>query len=115
MSLYNTKEFKLLQSKWYAKLAEEGFDDIEDKNEMLKQPNRRTIAWKNRDVIRDFYDSVNDFLRNNKKLSKKHRNVLELWAKGIYLVKIAEQFSIPLITVKSIVRKYKRLILSGQT
>jgi hypothetical protein len=36
-SLYNSKEFKKLQSKWYKKLADAGFEDIEQEDGNLKR------------------------------------------------------------------------------
>lgn len=38
--IYNTKEFKELQAKWYKKLRESGFNDIEKNEFVLLEPTK---------------------------------------------------------------------------
>ncbi len=112
MSVYNSKEFKKLQISWYKKLKEEGFENLEDVNENLYYPNLRTIAWRNRDSIREFFFKLDDYLHKVKGIPRKHRNVLKKWSEGIYLVEISKELKIPLPTCKQIVGKYKKIIIN---
>lgn len=111
MNSFDSKEFRKLQAKWYKKLEKSGFDDIEDINGHCRSPDRRTISWKNRDAIRDFYMNLDGFLHEMESVPRRDKRVLKLWTKGTYLVDIAKKTGLSIITVKRIVYKYKEFVL----
>lgn len=111
--MYNLtkKELEELTKEWYNKLKKLGFNDIEGKNEVLFQPNRRTIAWLNRDRIRDFFFCLDAYLQTEKDLPMRHRKILEMWTEGIYHVDIAKKLEISVSTVELTLIKYKPIII----
>lgn len=114
MPSYESKEFKKLQSRWYKKLKAAGFVDLEDKYENLYSPDTRTIAWRNKDAILQFFLKLDSYLTETKRLPKNHRKILKLWSSGMYQSDISKKTHIPLITVKLIIAKYKRKLLAVQ-
>lgn len=110
MKFYQRPEFLSLNKKWNQKLANSGFDDIEDKNENLKNPNIRTQSWDNRDQILEFYLALDEFLNLNE-IPGKHRKVLEMYSQGIYLKEISVKVSMSYAWVRLIVEKYKYQVL----
>lgn len=113
MKFFQTKEFIELQEKWYSKLKETGFDDIEPKGKVRRVINPRTIAFDNKEKITEFFDKVNTYL-NEVKIPPLHRQILSLYAQGmrfkgpkgmIHKVKRSDR------VVRGIVKKYKLLIL----
>lgn len=114
MGTYNSKEFKKTQLDWYKKLKSSGFKDIEDKHENLYQPNLRTIAWQNRDLIREFFFSLDDYLNTTKNLPPKHRRILRLWSSGMHLIDISRKTKISIAVINRVVCKYKKIVLSYQ-
>ncbi len=117
MSRYNTKEFKQLREHWYKKLADEGFDDLERSSQtgrysdILKTPDKRTVAWQNQLVIRDFYLALDTYL-TTAEIPERDRRILELWSEGTYLIDIARQSNLSYKTIKNIIAKYKAIIIS---
>jgi DNA-binding NarL/FixJ family response regulator len=106
---YKTKEFKNLQSKWYAKLAKEGFKDQEDAKENLIQQDRRTIAFDNRDMLRDFFLSLSAYLVHNR-VPTRDRKILELFSQGIHIKGkngIVEKTGWSDKTVRNVIKSYK--------
>lgn len=108
---YKTSQFVQLQSEWDEKLRQSGFVDIEDDYGMLRTPDSRTVSFKNREKIRDFFAEVGHFVSHNVDLPEREKRVLTLYAEGVYLVKIAEEIRMSLNTVKNIIYKYKRIIM----
>ncbi len=109
-SPFRSQKFKELQSQWYKKLDEVGFNDIENKKEKLKEYDRRTIAFDNRDVIRDAFIRLDHFITNSSNIPQLHRQILELYSDGKYLGEIAQQVNCSRSKIKLVVYHYKKLI-----
>jgi len=65
---YATKSFKTQNDEWRAKLKESGFEDIECSRGHLKQHDRRTIAFQNRDTIAAFFSRLGEYLNEKKEV-----------------------------------------------
>ena len=111
MNNFKSKEFKELQTKWYKKLKDDGFNDLEDRYGNLFQHNLRTIAWRNHDAIREFFFSLDEYL-NITIVPDRDRTVLALWSDGMYLVDITKITEIPYPTIKKIIYKYRQIVLN---
>ncbi len=107
-------DFEKLKVKWYKKLADSGFKDIEYSNGSLYQHNLRTIGWDNRDRIRDFFLKLDSYLANSPDIPFKHKKLLMLWSKGKSFTYIAENVELSVSHVKKLVSNYKQLIVSGE-
>jgi hypothetical protein len=114
---WKSAHFQELQDKWYDKLKTNGFKDIETKGERLIEPDRRTIAFENRDEIAEFFRRLDHYLSNNS-LPKRERRILELYSQGIkvksiHTVAITNKVNLSDRTVRRIITKHKRIILKG--
>lgn len=110
---YETPEFKKINTEWKAKLKTSEFEDIERADGSLKDLNRRTISFDNRDQIRDFFLKLSEYLQYTK-LSKDHRQILSLYAEGVHIRgpnSITEQTGWSDKTVRIIISKHKKIIL----
>lgn len=112
MNKYKTTEFIILKEKWYKTLKASNFNDLEDKYENLYNPDIRTIAWKNKDAIREFFLSLDSYLENEARIPHKHWIVLKNWSAGMYLIDIVKCTGIPSRTIDKIISKYKKFILN---
>lgn len=110
---FDKNPFKRLQAKWYRRLAEAGFEDIECRSGYLKQPNRRTIAFTHREKHEEFFSSLGHYLATKKTIPSPHRRILELYAQGIVMVEISKQVGLSYTTVKRAVQRYRRIVLKG--
>jgi DNA-binding NarL/FixJ family response regulator len=107
-------QLRELKKKWELKLKESGFKDIETSLGRLKQPNTRTIAFENRDLILDFFLKLDHYLSsdNSRRIPDRDRLILELFSQGKKLRDIAQQIQASESTVRNTVRVYKTVIIS---
>jgi len=106
-------DYESQRKKWYKKLEKSGFEDIEDKSGNLKQYDRRTIAFDNREKIQAFFLKLDSYLTNTKDIPPKHRKVLELYSAGVHVKGkhgIAKRTRVPVRTINSWLKKYKEII-----
>jgi len=97
MSNYSSKEFKELQQFWYNKLAESGFNDIEDfrieygnqSNDHLKRSCKDLARKYNQDTFQHFADCRN-FLCHGYFSSKIDKFIFKMYTEGLSLRQIAE-------------------------
>jgi len=112
---YDSPEFKALDAEWKKKLADSGFEDLEDAQENLTAPNNRTVAFQNRDLILDFFVKLDHYLTNTKdKIKPEHRKILELYAKGTYVSGkngIIEQTGYSKRGIEYVIARYKKIVL----
>lgn len=111
MNSYNTKSFKKLKQNWYKQLKDSGFKDLESHKGNLYQPNLRTIRWRNQDLVKDFFFTLDNFLEHDARISHREWLVLQNWTKGVYLIDISRKTHIPIITVNRIVKKYRIFVI----
>jgi len=105
-------EFLKLQSHWYELLRQQGFKDIEDKKGRLKQKDKRTIAYQNKDSIEAFFTELGFYLSEHLEIPKLDREILELYAQGIYIIHIADEVNKSRWKVIQVIKKYKKIILN---
>lgn len=105
-----SQQLRELKKEWYRRLQTEGFVDIEDSKHRLKSKDRRTIAFENRDQIRDFFLDLDAFITNSPDLNPLHRQILELYSSGTYVKYIALTVNKSLARVKQIIGHYKTIV-----
>lgn len=113
MNLFRTQEFLTLKEYWDLKLKESGFEDIE-KNGQLKQKNRSTIAFQNRDKIIAFFDKLLSYLNESTDIPDLDRKILSLYAEGIRIQGkngIIQKVDRSDSFIRNTIRRYKILIL----
>lgn len=113
MKFYESKVFKALQDEWSKKLKESGFEDIENSKEGLKQHERRTISFQNRDIIENFFTDLGHYISTHK-LPIKDRSILELYIKGTRITGkngIIDQLGWSRRTIHYTIAKYKKIVL----
>jgi len=108
--LRKSPEFLALKAKWYQKLADSGFVDIEDDKENLKIYDRRTIAFTNRERISRFFIELEHYVEEHPEIPERERITLILYGQGIYMKKIAEYVSRHYVYVWNVIKKYKKII-----
>ena len=111
-SPFRQQTFKDLQSQWYKKLKQNGFNDIENSKEEISSINRRTARFDDRDLVLSFFISVDHFITENPDLPKLHRQILVHYSDGIKLIEIAPKVKKSVIRVKQIISRYRKIILS---
>ncbi len=101
-----------LKQHWYDILKKHGFYDIEDKYLRLKQPDKRTQAFENRDLVLSFFLCLDSYLNERKDLLPLHRQILELYAGGAKVKKIAKEVDLSYSHTRAIIRVHKKVLLS---
>lgn len=112
---YQTNDFKRLEAQWKKKLEKSGFEDIEDAHGRLKENDRRTQAWDNKERIHTFFRMLDAFLLEHPELPKKQRAILELYAQGIYIKEISKRVGCCRSVVHRTIRKVTAIIQSKDT
>lgn len=113
MSRFNSKEFKAELAHWRKKLKTKGFKDIEDEKGFLKGPNRRTVAFDNRDSIRHWFLTLDCLMNHYKGMPRFERQVMEYYTKGISIVEIAKKMpKVSRTRIKDCIKRYKHLVLA---
>lgn len=96
MSFYKSEKFKQEKSKWYAKLKEQGFEDIEeehDEEDILKTwdstqfRRRRTQAYAEEN--KEYYRVCSIFLHLHKFKDEREHRIWSLHCSGLSVRKIA--------------------------
>ncbi len=104
---YQTIEFRQLQTEWKAKLAQEGFKDAEYPSGKLRDHDRRTIAFENRERIADFFRQLDDFITHSQVLSDHERTILSFYSDGKRVREICKLVDRSYTHVRNIIRKYR--------
>jgi len=100
-----------LQRKWKQRLADSGFEDIEDSKGNLKQPNQRTAGFETRDCTLEFYQLLAHYLQTAE-LTRLERRILELHSKGIPAnPKIALEVFRSESYVRDVIHRHRKIIL----
>lgn len=109
---FNSKDFKALEREWMDRLAGSGFEDIETPKGQIKDGNRRTVAFDNRDRLRDFFLILDHFLTAYPDMPRHERRVMELHSTGAKLRVIAHETRLTFINVRRIIRRYRGIVLA---
>lgn len=103
------KDLNKLKDHWYKILKQDGFNDIEDKRQNLKQYDRRTQSFDDRQDIMDFFLRIDHYLAVTE-VSPLERKILELYTRGVYVKDIALQINRSRQTVHRIIAIYKNIV-----
>lgn len=101
--------FKSLKDQWYKILKDHGFKDIEDKHGNVKDYNRRTQRFDDREQVLTFFRKLDQMLANEW-VPSKDRSILSLYTQGLPLKDIVQRSGYGLTTVKSCIKKYKSIL-----
>ncbi len=100
MSQYNSKEFIQLQTEWYKKLAQSGFEDAEDFSAEYGNYNNPYITRSCKDLAKKYnketfqhYQYCRDFLSSGRFASKTDETIWAFYTSGDSLRTIAEKLS----------------------
>jgi hypothetical protein len=114
MKQFSNKEFKELENQWYSKLAETGFEDIED----TKDKYRKLKRWHGADFKRirptrlknqqKFYEMAWTLLHTKTFKDKNYKKIWHLFCEGFPIRKIAAHMGIPKSTVHWIIGKISK-------
>lgn len=111
---WESKDFKALNAEWQTKLQDAGFQDHEDKKERLKQYDRRTIAFENRERIKEFFLELDSYITNTPDIPLEHKYILELFSCGVHVQGeqgIAKRANRSRDWVHKVISHYKKLLL----
>lgn len=130
---WRTNEFKALRAKWYAKLAEKGFKDIEYTNidklkytEWEKVRSRQTAhqAFSKKENIKhriteiesvtEYYQAASKFLYDYKWESRLHKAIWLRHSQGIDVTSIAEELGLTYEKTRRIVEKHRDIMLGDR-
>ena len=99
-SQFKTKEFAKLQKKWYSKLAEEGFSDIERQDKVGKASERlKTDVLENVmhdytveqfNIKKEYYVLAGQFLYDHKFKTQTEKKIWKMHSEGIGIRDIAK-------------------------
>ena len=114
-SPYDSKDFKALKKQWYKKAADSGFKDLEDDKENLDPGlTHNTIAWQNREVIRDFFLKLDAYIGSKPSIPAIHSEILTMYSQGINASSkngIADKVQLHPRSVRRIIKHYKEKLL----
>lgn len=100
-----------LTKKWYKKLANSGFVDIEDEHGNLTRYDNRTNKWEMRDQMLQFHLTLNALLSNNR-LPRRDRMILQRYSNGQRIGEIAKATQIERHTISRVIKSYAAIICS---
>lgn len=112
MSFYKDPEFKQLADQWRERLSEEGFDDLEDLKENLKNPDIRSLGFQDQHNVCGFFLRLDTLLYHYPDCPRFERRVLELYSAGVHIKNIVKAVKGSDKTVRRVVMRYKKLILA---
>ena len=103
------QQLKSLQGKWYKILKKKGFNDVEVGKPInsLRTDSRR---FQDREAVLEFFLKLDEFLLHSKDIKPLHRQILELYTQGIYIVLIAERVGRSKQRVRQILTEYKEKV-----
>lgn len=108
---FRTKDFLILNQMWREKLAENGFIDQEDSDGNLKNYDRRTQSFDERENISQLVTELGHFLSIGEDIPELHRRILELYVEGTHQTQIVKIVHKSKTTVYLVLRYYKEMIL----
>ena len=103
-----------LATHWRAKLERAGFDDIEDAKGNLRQHDRRTIGFENRELISEFFRKLDHYLTDHPEVPRLHRLILSMWSDGADMREICKKSKRCNSWVRTIIRRYRNMLLGMQ-
>lgn len=110
MRFWKSKQFKEQQDQWYRALREDGFDDIETEQGVLKQQASNSYRQAEPSVRENkllYHLLISEHVQTDKFESDRNKKIMEAVASGDTFVEIAERFKLNRHTVCFICRKYE--------
>lgn len=118
-SPFKTKEFKTLQKEFYDKLADSGFEDIEETD----SPKELLTAWhgsyftarhdpEDFKEIAQYYNSADSILNNYEFSNEVDKQIWERHSKGLSIRRIALELSIKNWVVHKSIQKFKSIFIT---
>lgn len=104
------RSFKEEQAYWYGKLAQKGFDDIEDNNDMLKVWSS-SVARAFKEPQAEYYRLASQFLYDYKWDCKENELIWHLHSEGFSLTRISIRTGIKRATLQHRIEKIRKIFL----
>lgn len=113
MQQFKTKQFLELQKKWYAKLKDSGFKDIEQGDKLLRHDgdwfHKHIVTLKYRST-QEFYTQCEQYLSKFKSKGKQHKRIWQLFSEGKTLDEIAERVEYKRSQIHNIITQYIKVM-----
>lgn len=109
---HETKKFIEIDTEWKEKLEQSGFDDIEDEKGNLRTPDCRTQNFVDRVAIAEFFRRLRWHLSDHSDIPEKQRQILELYAEGTKIKKIASEVRVSRQYVGQVVQKFRENLIA---
>lgn len=112
MGDFDTKKFKDLKSKWYKKLADTGFDDIEDSEGDIKSKGDAKViknALQDKEQRETYYSIAREFLETYNFENDTAKDIWRLHCEGLGKLSIAKELNITAYTAETITVKLRKL------
>lgn len=109
--------YKKLKSRWYKKLLDSGFEDIENEDGTLKnEVDPRTVAnaMATKELREEYYIRAEEFLANFKEFTPLSRKIWALHCTGLGAHKISKTLNITLGRADSTLTKLKDVAKLGR-
>ncbi len=109
--------YKKLKARWYKKLEESGFEDIENDDGTLKnEVDPRTVAnaMATKELREEYYVLATQFLETYKEFTPSSKKIWALHCTGLGAHKIAKQLEITLGRADSTLTKLKGIANLGR-
>lgn len=118
MSQFQSKQFKVLQHKWYKKIKDQGFDDVEDvesPREFMKD--WHSMYFQKRYTIdsfqakEEYYRMARSFSNTHKFECRRDKQIWELHCEGLSLRKIAEKLKTKICRIHKVIKTLSQIML----
>jgi hypothetical protein len=106
MAFWDTRAFKSLQKKWYQKLAQTGFRDIE----RMSHLHTETANFKDYEAVQEFYSQISRYSNYGKFDSTDEALIWALFVDGKSLRYIGNLVNLSHMSIKRILDKHKKLM-----
>lgn len=117
MGPFDSKRFKALQARWYAKLAKSGFVDIErEDGTLIDREQERYAKEMPQDVAKAreaYYRAAEHYMTRAGAMTKRDLAVWRLHVEGCNNTEIAEALGLARATVTKIVAKHRAYVLNA--
>lgn len=107
MKFWATPKFQKLQARWYKKLAEFGFYDIEINPNNLREDTARVA---DADAIKQYYRQASDYLHTATFNTEREQEMWQLHCEGLSLREIGLEVCLSKSTVQRYLEKHRKLM-----
>jgi hypothetical protein len=108
---WETPEFKKLNSKWYDKLAESGFKDVETEDHSVRTD---TAHFEDMDAVRTYYNKVSEYLHTGDFASPLEKAAWFVYSEGYSIREIARTLNRGRTSIERVIKAHIRQMNNGR-